>query len=46
MQALSALNREDEFKKFVQEYSKKLLNPDVFSYQVKSFGKEIDKHTR
>ena len=42
MQALSALNREDDLKKFVQEVQKNQLNPDVFSYQVKSFGKETD----
>ena len=45
MQALSALNREDDLKKFVQEVQKNQLNPDVFSYQVKSFGKEIDTNT-
>ena len=43
MQALSALNREDDLKKF-QEVQKNHLNPDV-SYQVKSFGKEIDTNT-
>ena len=42
MQALSALNREDELKDFIQESLKIQLNPDIFSYQVKSFGKEID----
>ena len=42
MQALSALSREDDLKKFVQEVLKNQLDPDVFSYQVKSFGKKTD----
>ena len=42
MQALSALNRKDDLKRFVQEVQKGHLNPDVFSYQVKNFGKETD----
>ena len=40
MQALSALSREDDLKKFVQEVLKNQLDPDVFSYQVKCFGKK------
>ena len=39
------LNRKDDLKRFVQEVQKGHLNPDVFSYQVKNFGKETDTNT-
>lgn len=42
MQTLSALNKEDELKEFVLNIQKNYINPDVFSYQLQRFGKEIN----